>query len=91
MDGMDEPDSSAADPRADDVRELGDGESLSHVPGRADGGNAARRGQEPAGACTPKRAGVARREVASRRWGSACGSGGDGGWESKGDASDCVW
>jgi len=83
---------SAADPRADDARELSDDESLSHVPGRADeDGNAARRRRELAGAYAPKRAGVARHEVATRRWGSACGSGGGGGWVSKGEVGECVW
>ena len=53
----------AADPRADDARELGDGESLSHVPGRAsEDGNTARRKWELAGTCAPKtqRSGKAR-------------------------------
>jgi hypothetical protein len=85
----------AADPRADDAQELGDGESLSHVLGRADDdGNAARRRRElAADACAPKRAGLARREVATRRWCPAYGTGGNGGWvsNSKEEAGGCLW
>jgi len=73
---------SAADPRAEDAREVGDGESAPQAPGRADeDGNAERRRREVAEPFIPKRAGVARREGVTRRWGSvfACCIGGGGG------------
>lgn len=74
---------SGADPCADDARRVGDGESVPADRGEADeAGNAERKRREVGGAWIPKRAGVARREGVTRRWGSVlacCGGGGGSG------------